>query len=230
MITSSVAPVMAQGTAEGAAELVMLEELEHDALGERLHDGPVQDLLAVRYLTDIASSALVRGDLGVVGARLEELRGAAQQAQSETAQAMRALRARCVDGLGLVEAIEGHAATTHSAGGPSTVVQGSIDVALRPVVAVAMHRVAQAALWEARRRGASHARIALELTPGVLRLVMTDDGPLADPEPSVATSTLARWGRRVGRLGGCLQLSTVSGHQQVSCSLPTDPVALGGLA
>jgi signal transduction histidine kinase len=211
-----------------ATTLLVLEEQDRNAVAASLHDGPVQGIVAMRFLADLASTALDRGDLVAVADRLAELRAAAQEAQAETRRTMRALHGRCLDGEGLAEALESHAVASHAGGGPLTVVRLDYTGAVPVVVAITLHRVAQAALSEAHHRGALAAAIEVVAADGGLRLTVTDHGRRPDPTLSPSSSALARWSARVPLLGGRLDLTVSPGQQHVVCWLPVDSHVLGG--
>ncbi len=211
-----------------AAQLLQVEELERHSVAGLLHDGPVQGVVAMRFLADLAASALRRGDLEAAAERLAELTVAAREAQADARRTMRGLHGRCLDGLGLAEAIEAHAVAVHADGGPLTRVDVDWPSPLAPVVAITLHRVAQAALADAQSRAATSATVTVDAVDAGISLTVVDDGRDPDPTRTEDSSGLARWAARVPLLGGRLELLTHPGQQQVSCWLPLDHSAIGG--
>ena len=191
--------------------LLVLEEQDRGALADRLHDGPLQDLVAARYLADLTLHALRAlppvDALPAVTARATAVRDADQDALVATRRLLGSLTARCTDGRGLPAALTAVAGSVASAGLTADVVagpdSGELD-ALRPGTAVVAHRLAQALLVDAAARGATTATVRAERVPpsydgapAVLRVVVTGTVTPDLEEPGVA-----RWVARAGLLGG----------------------------
>ena len=182
------------------AELIVVEETERGAVGARMHDGPVQDLLATRYLTDLALSAAAKGaDADTLRARLESIREAAALALVGSRQLMADLNARGTDGLGLADALLASAesiapAASVSIGGADDPELGQLP----PAVAVTAYRLA-GALLRACESPAPH----LDVRRGGQTLTLTLDSAVCLDHPEVAG-----WVRRVTALGGTVQSGT----------------------
>ena len=214
--------------------LIVLEELERGDLASRLHDGPAQDLIATRYLLDLAVAASARsGAGGAGGAVIEQLAGARTSAHDGLTAVRRmlgSLTARCCDGTGLAVALQ-VAAEQSGADGVAAAVDadpddGQLD-GLPPACAIVAWRLAQVVLAAAPRPAPPSDRPSVAppgpLVPvvraragdGVLRLDLVV--PVAvDP----LAPTVARWLERVTLVGGT---STV-GPAGITAILPAPAV------
>jgi signal transduction histidine kinase len=188
----------------------------------------VQDVVAMRLWADLAAAALRHGDLEAAAERLAELGIAAREAQTDARCVMRGLRGRCLDGRGLGEAIQAHCVAVRAEGGPITRVDVNWPSFLPPVLAVTVHRVAQAALNDAHARQATLASVEVDAQHGGIALLVVDDGYVNETARSQDSSGLVRWAARVPTLGGHLELLTTPGQQRVMCWLPLDHTAIGG--
>lgn len=207
------AAASAGAAAEAAlARLLVLEEQERGALAGRLHDGPVQDLVATRYLVDLTLIALRRGAVPAAAALLPDrvvaLREGAQDALVGARRMLSSLTARCVDGRGLPAALAAVGEAAEAAGlavhltvtttdlGAS---EGDLD-ALPPATAVLAWRCVQALLMDVTERAAGSASVRVRLrggTPSVLEV-----GVDASCEPDLRAPAVAPWIERVRLVGG----------------------------
>lgn len=191
------------------ADLIVVEEAERGAAGARLHDGLVQDLLAARYLADLALSAAAKGaDVETLRVRLESIREAASLALAGSRRMMADLTARGTDGVGLAGALRSTAASVLPA---ATVVTGDDSDSelgeLPPATAVTAHRLAGALL----RVCASAAPILTVRRDGHT-LTLTLDAPVDLDRPEVSG-----WVTRATALGG-----SVASGATVHAVLPLD--------
>ncbi len=195
-VTAPVAPVAS------AAPLLLDLEGEVEALADRLHDGPVQALVAARYAADLAART---GDLSLV-------REAVQEALVQLRRTMGQLRPRGADGL--VEALEALGARLAEAGGPVLSLHLDAEADVRdPAQAVGAYRLVQAACRDLDADQRVVVGLAREDEPsGRGVLVLTVDGA-ALPDP-------ARWRRTAAALGADLLVST--GRLRLALPVP-DP-------
>lgn len=222
------APPTSQASASSAAlaRLLVLEEEERGALAGLLHDGPVQDLVATRYLADLAGLALRRRDGGTnidlagFEDRISALRAGAQDALAGTRRMLGSLTARCLDGTGLPGALAAAAAGAGESGLAVTLVAAdpALEV-LPPGTAVLAWRMVQAVLTDCAARGAAKADVAARCEGGELLLTLS-----TRCSPNLDSPAVAPWTARVGIFGG----STATGPTGLTVRLPAaTPVADG---
>jgi signal transduction histidine kinase len=188
-----------------------------------LHDGPVQDVVALAAEVRLLRQELVDGSEQPAGRESVAARFDALEAQllevggelrevSSSLEPTKALRS-VGDGLAsLIEAFRtqtGIRATLELAGDFE-----SLTVSQR----IAALRIVQEALANVREHsGATHARVAASATDGFVRLEVTDDGRGFDPEPALARAAkngrlgLVGMSERVRLLGGRLDIHSRPG-------------------
>lgn len=175
-------------------DLIVVEENERGSVGARLHDGPLQDLLATRYLTDLALRAAARGaDVDALRAQLEAIRAAASTALAGHRKLLAELTARATTGRGLAGALRAAAASI----APAALVEtgdahdGELGE-LPPAVAVTAYRLAVCLL-----------RVCETVSP-VLRVRRTGDTLVVDLDSPVALAEpeVAGWVARAVAIGG----------------------------
>ncbi len=183
--------------------LLVLEERERGALADRLHDGPLQDLVATRYLADLTVQAAARSATPAsVAERLGAVRDAAQDALVGTRRLLGSLTARCADGTGLTQALAalGTAAGAAGGGGGLAVeVQAADAGTLPPGIAIVAYRLVQALLADTAERGATTAVVRARRTSEALEVSVA--GSVA---PDLEAAAVARWVVRIGMLGGTI--------------------------
>jgi len=192
--------------------LLVLEERERGALADRLHDGPLQDLVATRYLADLTVQAAARSATpATVAERLGAVRDAAQDALVGTRRLLGSLTARCADGTGLTQALAalgtagggaGGAAGGRAggaAGGLAVEVQAADAGTLPPGIAIVAYRLVQALLADTAERGATTAVVRARRTLEALEVSVA--GSVA---PDLEAPAVARWVVRIGMLGGSI--------------------------
>ena len=220
----------ASASTDVAARLVELEETERHLLSGALHDGPVQVVVGLRLLADLAAAALARGDLEAAGRLLGELTAATREAQGSLRDTMRGLHGRCLDGTGLAEALEVHAA--------ALTVPVSVDVRvgqLPVATAVAVHRIVRAALGDLQTQGCLGVWIGVVPADEGVECSVSATLPESEQRLSVDPD-LAVWADRVRLLGGrfaCTSDPTDPSanpvaQRTVTCWLPLVTPALGG--
>lgn len=163
-------------TAERRARLLVhAHERERHRIAQRLHDGPVQDLLAHALVT----SGL--GPPGPVGphASFAEAAGGLDHVVRDIRAVSESLRPPAVGPLGLSVALRGAA---DRLGDQHPGIEIGLDLdddgqALRPDLRLALFRVAQESLGNAAHHGTPlHINVELRLRPDLVTLEIADDG------------------------------------------------------
>lgn len=162
------------------ADLLTLADADLDALADRLHDGPLQALVAARYACD----ASVRGAADPALAR-----AAVQDALVALRREMWLLRPRGAGGL--PDALAALSAQQSSAGLPGLALHldTGVAAALSPEASAAAYRLVQAV---SRTAG------------GVLIVRLTGSGDVADLELDAPVDAPDGWALRARALGGDL--------------------------
>jgi signal transduction histidine kinase len=180
------------------ARFIDATERERAELAGQLHDGPLQSLVAARYVTDMAGLALR-------DATFDEARRGVQAGLVNARRALWQLRPHASDGTDLAGALESlgrqlsdfiglHVELTVSA----------LPAQMPPSVASAVFRLVQEMLSASvRERAATSATVAAEIDGGTLVVTVTDDGvgQVVEVPPG-----LARWREWVSLLGGEVRL------------------------
>jgi len=184
--------------------LLVLEERERGALADRLHDGPLQDLVATRYLADLTVQAAARSATpATVAERLGAVRDAAQDALVGTRRLLGSLTARCADGTGLTQALAALGTAAGAAGGGggglAVEVQAADAGTLPPGIAIVAYRLVQALLADTAERGATTAVVRARRTSEALEVSVA-----GSVSPDLEAAAVARWVVRIGMLGGTI--------------------------
>ncbi len=149
--------------------LTRLQEEERRRLARELHDGIVQDLIALDHR--IQRLQRLAGD-EEANARLADVRRHVDELIAELRRTCQALRPLYLEELGLVPALE---MIARDAGAHFTVV--GTPRRLDPEAELALYRMAQEALNNARRHArARHIHVRVEFAPSALHLQVRDDG------------------------------------------------------
>jgi signal transduction histidine kinase len=200
--------------AEGQASA---REDERRRLARDLHDGPAQTLAAALFEVDLAISAL---DRAPATAREELLaaRALLRDALDDVRALMAGLRPRLLEERGLVVALNALAAMPPLWGtNVSVETHGANTKERLPAnVELALFRIAQEAVSNARRHGAaSHVQVSLAVSRGVAELQIVDDGRGFLCEPgflwSMRGEGLPGMRERAELLGGTLHVESAPG-------------------
>ena len=200
--------------AEGQASA---REDERRRLARDLHDGPAQTLAAALFEVDLAISAL---DRAPATAREELLaaRALLRDALDDVRALMAGLRPRLLEERGLVVALNALAAMPPLWGTNVSVETHGADTTegLPANVELALFRIAQEAVSNARRHGAaSHVQVSLAVSRGVAELQIVDDGRGFLCEPgflwSMGGEGLPGMRERAELLGGTLHVESAPG-------------------
>jgi signal transduction histidine kinase len=173
-------------------------EREREQLAGELHDGPLQSLVAARYVTDMAGLAVRDGSF-------DEARQGVQDGLVSARRALWQLRPHAADGIDLAGALHNLGGQLgESAGLRVTVSSEDLPAVIPPSIGSAAFRLVQEMLrTSALERAATAATVAAEVDGGVLVVTVTDDGvgQVVEVAPG-----LARWREWVSLLGGDVRL------------------------
>jgi signal transduction histidine kinase len=180
------------------AHFIDATERERAELAGQLHDGPLQSLVAARYVTDMAGMALRDGTF-------DEARRGVQAGLVDARRALWQLRPHAADGADLAGAL----ASLGEKLGEATGLRVSLDASALPAqtppsVASAVFRLVQEMLSASvRERAATKATVSAEVDGDMLVVTVTDDGvgQVVEVPPG-----LARWREWVSLLGGEVRL------------------------
>jgi signal transduction histidine kinase len=210
------------------------QETERARVARELHDGPVQELIALSQRAEMAHRLVERGEPQRAEALLEELRGAGLETVEELRRLIGALRPIYLEDLGLLPALEMLVRRVDGEAPATVRLEGSGAIPrLAPEVELAAYRVVQEALNNAHHHaGATSIVVGVRFEDATLVLSVTDDG-VGFELPS-SPDLLTRAGHfglvgvqeRVARLGGTLQIRTAPGEgARIIARLPDRPSA-----
>ncbi|MEZ5361860.1 MAG: PAS domain S-box protein [Bryobacterales bacterium] len=198
-----------------AARLMTAREEEQRRIARDLHDGLVQDLVAVKL--DLA--VLARNPAITAAGVLDDVKRAEEEVRlvAETARTIsHELHPAVLDRLGLVPALRSNAAEVQRATGIEVRVEADDPVAELPRrTALGLYRIAQEALWNAvKHSGTDSVTIAVRTAPDdELVLEVTDHGKgfdLADVRRGRSLG-LVSMEERTRLIGGNLELQAQPG-------------------
>ena len=204
-----------QSLAQAHRQLLMVQEQEQRRLSHELHDGAVQQLIAITYLLGD-----VKGDDPVIAQTLDatrqEIRTVVNQLRALTGK----LRPPGLDEVGLAVALENYVSRLMGPKAPQIETQldpvGTADVS--EAVAICLFRVAQEALHNAiRHAGASHVKMTLRHPGDEVWLSVSDNGrgfEAPDDLRNLAQADhfgLVNMSERVKSIGGEMKIRSVRG-------------------
>ena len=209
------------------------QEAERARLARELHDGPVQELIALGQRAEMTQRLVERGEMERAQALLEELRSAELATVEELRRLIGALRPTYLEDLGFLPALEmlvQHADEQTTAQVRLEKKEGPVH-RLAPEVELAAYRIAQEALNNALQHAhAQNIVVRVRSDPQGLTLSVTDDGVgfTLPPRPDLLTQAghfgLVGMRERATRAGGTLQVHTAPGEgTQVAVNLPGHP-------
>jgi signal transduction histidine kinase len=205
------------------------QEAERARLAQELHDGPIQDLIALGQRAEMARRLVGRRETERTQALLEEIRQAGLGTVEELRRIIGALRPVYLEDLGFLPALE--MLVREMAGRATAQIRLERQGPVRrctPEVELAAYRIAQEALSNAVQHArAQHVVVAVRCDPESLILSITDDGVgfTLPPRPDVLTQAghfgLVGMQERATRLGGVLQVDTAPGQgTRITARLP----------
>jgi signal transduction histidine kinase len=217
------------GMRDYLAAMTKGQEGERARLARELHDGPVQDLIALGQRAEMAQRLVERGDAEEAGVLLSELRSAELATLSELRRLIGALRPAYLEDLGFIPALE--MLVRHVAEQTDARVQLEkvcADQRLAPEAELAAYRIAQEALNNAvNHAGAERIVVRVHCAADGIELSVEDDGVGFElpPRPDVLTHAghfgLLGMRERVTLLGGRFRIDTAPGEgTRVSIRLP----------
>ena len=210
------------------------QEAERARLAQELHDGPVQELIALGQRAEMARRLVKRGETERAQALLEETRRAELETVRELRRIIGALRPVYLEDLGFLPALEmlvQQAAERTT--GRLRLEKGDAAHRCAPEVELAAYRIAQESLNNAIQHARAHEIVVrVRCDSEGLTLTVTDDGVgfTLPQRPDLFTQAghfgLVGMQERATRLGGTFQVHTAPGEgTQVTAHLPDQPLA-----
>jgi len=215
------------------------QEAERARLARELHDGPIQELIALGQMAEMAQRLIERGEPGRARALLGEMRQAELKTVDELRRLIGALRPAYLEDLGFVPALE---TLVQQADRQSEVrvrlERGEGTHRLAPEVELAAYRIAQEALHNALQHAqARDILVRVRCDEEGITLTVADDGVgfTLPPQPDLLTRRghfgLVGMQERATRLGGTLKIATAPGEgTRVTVHLPAHPPRHVGLS
>jgi signal transduction histidine kinase len=205
------------------------QEAERARLARELHDGPVQDLIALGHGAEMVQRLLSRDEVAEARSLLDDFRGAERQTVEELRRVIGALRPSYLEDLGFIPALEMlvRQADERTSAQVSLKKEGA---ARRQAAAVelAAYRIAQEALNNAVQHAqAENIIVYVRATSEGLLLSVVDDGMGFDlpSRPDVLTQAghfgLMGMRERATLLGGSFRIDTAPGEgTRITVQLP----------
>jgi signal transduction histidine kinase len=195
------------------------QEAERARLARELHDGPVQELIALGQRAEMVQRLVGRGETERALALLNELRAAELDTVEELRRLIGALRPTYLEDLGFLPALEMLVRqTSERTDAEVRLERQSVVRRCAPEVELAAYRIAQEALSNAAQHaGAQEIVVRVRCDMEGLVLSVTDDGVGFDlpARPDLLTKDghfgLVGMQERAARLGGTLQVHTAPG-------------------
>jgi len=208
------------------------QEAERARLARELHDGPVQDLIALGHGTEMARRMVEQDEAEEARSLLADLQRSERETVAELRRIIGALRPAYLEDLGFVPALEmlvRQAAERTDA--QVHLEQKGTGERLDPAVELAAYRIAQEALNNAvEHSAAENITVRVSCTSEGLALSVIDDGIGFDlpPRPDVLTQAghfgLMGMRERATLLGGSFHVDTSPGEgTRVAIRLPSQP-------
>jgi signal transduction histidine kinase len=205
------------------------QEAERARVAQELHDGPVQNLIAMGQQAEIARRLVERGEIEHAQALLEETRRAEMETAGELRRIIGALRPVYLEDLGFLPALEMLVRqTTERTSARVELEQAGESRRFAPEIELAAYRIAQEALNNAVQHAqAQHIVVRISYDAGGLTLSIVDDGAgfTLPSRPDDLTRAdhfgLVGMQERATRLGGTLRVDTAPGTgTRVTVRLP----------
>jgi signal transduction histidine kinase len=193
-------------------------EQERLRLAADLHDGPVQELTALRYSLNRARTRVQRGQHEEAEALLAGLEVDLATGIGGLRRLMSELRPAVLDEQGLEAALLNQARAFEAASGVACDIRSGLDARLAPELETVLYRVTQESLNNIGKHArASRVTVSLATENGGVRLSIHDDGvgfdPLAARElVGDGHFGLAGMRERVEMVGGRLVVDSVPGE------------------
>jgi two-component system NarL family sensor kinase len=205
--------------ARGLSRRTMQAESEvRRRVAESIHDGPVQELTALRYGLTRARNRVRRGQAEEAEGLLAELEDELASGITGLRRLMTELRPAVLDEQDLQVALHNQVSAFEATSGVACAISTGLQARLAPDLETALYRVAQETLNNVgKHAGASRVTVSLGSENGSVRLRINDDGIGFNP---VAASRLLSEGHfglagmreRVEMVGGQLRIDSAPGQ------------------
>lgn len=210
------------------------QEAERARLAQELHDGPVQELIALGQQAEMAQRLVERGEMDRARTLLDELRRVELETVEELRRLIGALRPIYLEDLGFLPALE--MLVQQAAGRTSARVRlerEGLPYRFAPELELAAYRIVQEALNNAVQHAhAQDITVRVRCDPDGLTLSVTDDGVgfTLPQRPDLLTHAghfgLVGMRERATQLGGMFQVHAAPEEgTQVAVRLPGRPLA-----
>jgi len=208
------------------------QEAERARLARELHDGPVQDLIALGHGAEMVQRLLSRDEVAEARSLLDDLRDAERETVEELRRIIGALRPSYLEDLGFIPALE--MLVRQADERTQAQVRLEKEGAGRrhaPAVELAAYRIAQEALTNAVQHAEAETIVVrVRTTSEGLDLSVVDDGIGFDlpSRPDVLTHAghfgLMGMRERATLLGGSFRVDTAPGEgTRITVHLPSQP-------
>jgi signal transduction histidine kinase len=195
------------------------QEAERGRLALELHDGPVQDLIALNQRAEMALRMVQRGDTEGASAKLQEMRSADESSVEELRRLIGALRPTYLEDLGLLPALEMLVLEANGRAEADVLFAAEPSAPrLTPEVELVAYRIAQEALNNALQHSrANEIVVRLSSSPSGVELVVSDDGlgfaVPRDPNSFTQESHFGLLGmrERANLAGGTIEIESIPG-------------------
>ena len=193
-------------------------EQERVRLAADLHDGPVQELTALRYGLSRARNRVQRGQPEQAEGMLAELEDELAAGITGLRRLMAELRPAMLDEQGLEVALHNQVRSFEATSGVACAISTGLQGRLASDLETVLYRVTQETLNNVgKHAGASRVTVSLAAENGSVRLRINDDGVGFDP---ITASRLLGEGHfglagmreRVEMVGGHLSIDSAPGH------------------
>jgi signal transduction histidine kinase len=190
-------------------------EQERVRLAADLHDGPVQELTALRYGLTRARNRVQRGQPEQAESLLAELEDELAAGITGLRRLMAELRPAVLDEQGLEAALHNQVRAFEATSGVACAISTGLQSRLAPDLETVLYRVTQESLNNVgKHAGASRVTVSLAAENGSVRLRINDDGVGFDP--AVAGRLLGEG--HFGLVGMRERVEMVGGHLSIdSC-------------
>ena len=211
--------VAMQTERKGAMQTVLrATEQERVRLAADLHDGPVQELTALRYGLTRARNRIQRGQPDQAEGLLSELEDELAAGITGLRRLMAELRPAVLDEQGLEIALHNQVRAFEATSGVACAISTGLQGRLAPDLETVLYRVAQETLNNVgKHSGASRVTVSLAAEHGSVRLRINDNGVGFDPVVASRLLSEGHFGlagmrERVEMVGGHLSIDSAPGQ------------------
>jgi len=193
-------------------------EQERVRLAADLHDGPVQELTALRYGLTRARTRIQRGQSEEAERLLAEIEDELAAGITGLRRLMAELRPAVLDEQGLEVALHNQVRAFEATSGVACAVSTGLEHRLAPDLETVLYRVTQESLNNVgKHAGASRVTVSLAAENGSVRLRINDDGVGFDPAVAAKLLSEGHFGlagmrERVEMVGGHLTIDSSPGR------------------